>query len=166
MLSKQVYSEKTIALEKLFPNFTQEFLEPFKDIVGDEIHLDFTLAGRKHKINPILRIARSEDAEEIVDIYRELYEGSYPYREMEDVDEIRKMISDPTIQWIIFQDPSLNIAGCITFVFDFLNKRGYIRGFMLRKQYQGKRDCFNYFFKCESHSLKEHLRLLKPLHQR
>ena len=35
MLSKQVYSEKTVSLEELFPNFTHEFLEPFKGIVGD-----------------------------------------------------------------------------------------------------------------------------------
>jgi len=141
MLSKQVFSDKTIALEELFPNFTHEFLEPFKGIVGDEIktnlHLDFKIAGRKHKINPILRLARPEDAEEIVEIYKELYDGTYPYKEMEDVHEVRKMISDPMIQWIIFQDPSYTIAGCITFVLDFLNKRGYIRGLMLRKRYQG-----------------------------
>lgn len=145
MLSKQVYSDKTIVLEELFPNFTHEFLEPFKGIIGDEpkqtLHLNFNLnfniAGRKHKINPILRLARFEDAEELIEIYKELYEGTYPYREMEDIHEVRKMIKDPAIQWIIFQDPSLTIAGCITFVLDFQNKRGYIRGFMLRKRYQG-----------------------------
>lgn len=142
MLSKQVYSEKIVALEELFPNFTQEFLEPFKGILGDEIkqdlHLDFSISGRgsHHKINPILRLARPKDAEEIVNIYKELYAGTYPYKEMEDFDEVRKMIEDPGIQWIIYQDPSYNIAGCITFVLDFANKRGYIRGFMLRKQYQ------------------------------
>ncbi len=146
MLSKQVYSEKTVALEDLFPNFTHEFLEPFKEIVGDKIkldlHLDFQIKGRKHahKINPILRLARPEDAEKIIEIYKELYDGTYPYKEMEDVHEVRKMIEDPKVQWIIYQDPSENIAGCITFVLDFENKRGYIRGFMLRKKYQGHID--------------------------
>jgi hypothetical membrane protein len=141
MLSNQIYSEKTIALEELFPNFTHEFLEPFKSIVGDEVrpdlHLDFSIAGRKHKINPILRLARVEDAEELVEVYKELYDGTYPYKEMEDVHEVRKMITNPNIRWIIFQDPHLTLAGCITFVLDFQNRRGYIRGFMLRKQYQG-----------------------------
>ncbi|MHA2088381.1 MAG: GNAT family N-acetyltransferase [Promethearchaeota archaeon] len=145
MLSKQVYSEKTVSLDELFPNFSHEFLEPFKGIIGDEIkhehdlHLDFNIAGRKHhhKINPILRLARPEDAEEIIEIYKELYDGTYPYKEMEDVDEVRKMIEDPSVQWIVYQDPSFKIAGCITFVLDFENKRGYIRGFMLRKKYQG-----------------------------
>jgi hypothetical protein len=143
MLSKQIFSEKTVALEELFPNFTHEFLEPFEDIVDtkvrQEFHLDFEIAGvkHKHKISPVLRLARPEDAEQIIEIYKELYDGTYPYKEMEDIHEVRKMIEDPTIQWIVFQDPSLNIAGCITFVLDFANKRGYIRGFMLRRKYQG-----------------------------
>ncbi|MFX0135336.1 MAG: GNAT family N-acetyltransferase, partial [Candidatus Hodarchaeota archaeon] len=101
--------------------------------------LEFELCDRieKYKVNPILRLARPDDAESIVEIYKELYNGTYPYKEMEDVDEVRKMIGDPNIQWIIYQDPSYNLAGCITFVLDFDNKRGYIRGFMLKKKYQG-----------------------------
>ncbi len=59
---------------------------------------------------------------------------------MEDIDEVRRMIQDPNVQWIIYQDPFYNIAGCITFVLDFENKRGYIRGFMLKKKYQRKID--------------------------
>ncbi len=146
MLSKQVFLKKTVELEELFPNFTHEFLEPFKSILDGEIkhdiHFDFNIVGRKHhhKINPILRLARLEDAEKIVEIYKELYHGTYPYKEMEDIQEVRKMIEDPAIQWIVYQDPSYNIAGCITFVLDFVNKRGYIRGFMLRKIYQGHID--------------------------
>ena len=143
MLSKQIYSEKTVSLKELFPNFTHEFLEPFKGIVGDKfkhnLQLDFNIVGKKrsHKVSPILRLARPEDAEGIIEIYKELYDGTYPYKEMENIDEVRKKIEDPNIQWIIYQDPSFNIAGCITFVLDFDNKRGYIRGFMLRKKYQG-----------------------------
>ena len=56
---------------------------------------------------------------------------------MEDEQEVRKMIEDPNVQWILYQDNSYNIAGCITFVLDFEYKRGYIRGFMLKKKYQG-----------------------------
>jgi hypothetical protein len=145
MLSKQVYTEKTVVLEELFPNFTHEFLEPFEGILNEEIkheddlHLDFSIKGRKngHKISPILRLAKPEDAEELIEIYKELYDGTYPYKEMEDIHTVHKMIEDPSIQWIIFQDPSFNIAGCITFVLDYVNKRGYIRGFMLREKYQG-----------------------------
>ncbi|MFW9822045.1 MAG: DUF998 domain-containing protein [Candidatus Thorarchaeota archaeon] len=132
-----------MSLEELFPNFSHEFLEPFKDIINgrieQDLHLDFHISGRKHrhKVSPILRLARPEDAEELVEIYKELYAGTYPYKEMEDINEVRKMIKDPAIEWMIYQDPSYNIAGCVTFVLDFKNKRGYIRGFMLKEKYQG-----------------------------
>ncbi|MFX1320777.1 MAG: hypothetical protein ACFFAQ_03945 [Promethearchaeota archaeon] len=146
MLSEETVSIPRISLNELFCVSTDEFLRPFEDIIDPNIHngmyLDFKISDRNHthKINPILRLACPEDAAEIVEIYKELYDGTYPYKEMEDEDEVKKMIQDPTIQWIIYQDPSFNVAGCITFVLDFENKRGYIRGFMLRKQYQGHID--------------------------
>ena len=143
MLSEDVLSNSAVSLNELFPSYTNHFIKPFEKVVDPDFHngmcLDFELCDRdsKEKVNPILRLARPEDAEGIVEIYKELYNGTYPYKEMEDVDEVRKMIKDPTIQWIIYQDPSYNLAGCITFVLDFENKRGYIRGFMLKKKYQG-----------------------------
>ncbi|MFX1568869.1 MAG: hypothetical protein ACFFCV_10950 [Promethearchaeota archaeon] len=143
---EEVITNSVISLNDLFPNSTRQFIKPFKKVVNPDIQkgicVDFELCGReqKNKVNPILRLARPEDAEELVGIYKELYNGTYPYKEMEDVDEVRKMIQDPSIQWIIYQDPSFNIAGCITFVLDFENKRGYIRGFMLKKKYQGHID--------------------------
>jgi len=146
MLSEETIANSTISLNELFPNFINHFIKPFEKVVDPDIHngmcLDFELCDRtqKHKVTPILRLARVDDAEELVGIYKELYSGTYPYKEMEDVDEVRKMIQDSSIQWIIYQDPSLNIAGCITFVLDFANKRGYIRGFMLKKKFQGYLD--------------------------
>jgi len=143
MLSEELIEPSIITVNEVCPRNTEQFLKPFESIVNPDIHegmsLDFELGGRTrtHKISPILRLARPEDAEEITEIYKDLYDGTYPYKEMEDVDEVTKMILDPKIQWIIYQDPSYNIAGCITFVLDFENKRGYIRGFMLKKKYQG-----------------------------
>ncbi|MFX1315408.1 MAG: GNAT family N-acetyltransferase [Promethearchaeota archaeon] len=143
MISEETVSIPGISLNDLFCISTNDFLRPFEDIVNPDIHkgmsLDFHICdrGHQHKLNPILRLARPEDAVDIVEIYKELYDGTYPYKEMEDVDEVEKMIRDPSVQWIIFQDPSYNIAGCITFVIDFKKKRGYIRGFMLKKKYQG-----------------------------
>jgi len=146
MLSEQIYSEKAVLLEKLSPNFVQEFLEPFKNLtsspIKNEMHLNFEIKENIHpkKISPILRLAHPNDAKEITEIYKELYDGTYPYKEMEDIEEVRKMILDPHIKWIIYQDPQYHIAGCITFVLDFENRRGYIRGFMLKKKYQGRID--------------------------
>lgn len=142
MISKQSFSNPTVSLDDLFPDCTQALLEPFKRAINidltDQVHFEFEITEKKHhKISPILRLARPEDAKEIIGIYKELYNGTYPYKEMEDEQEVRKMIEDPNVQWVIYQDPKYNIAGCITFVLDFTNKRGYIRGFMLKKKYQG-----------------------------
>ena len=143
MLSEETVSIPGISLNELFCVSTDEFLRPFEDLIDPDIHkgmyLDFEICDRlhQHKISPLLRLARPEDAKDIVEIYKELYNGTYPYKEMEDEQEVRKMIQDPTIQWIIYQDPSFDITGCITFILDFENKRGYIRGFMLKKEYQG-----------------------------
>jgi len=145
-ISEELVTNSVISLSELFPSSTDQFIKPFEKVIDPDIHngmyLDFELGDReqKNKINPVLRLASPSDAEAIVGIYKELYNGTYPYKEMEDVDEVRKMIQDPSIQWIIYQDPSFNIAGCITFVLDFDNKRGYIRGFMLKKKYQGHID--------------------------
>ncbi|MFX1420458.1 MAG: GNAT family N-acetyltransferase, partial [Promethearchaeota archaeon] len=143
MLTDKTLTNSVVSLNELFPNSINQFIKPFEKVVNPDIHnemcLDFQLCDRedKEKVNPILRLARPEDAEELVGIYKELYNCTYPYKEMEDVNEVRKMIQDPNIQWIIYQNPSHQIAGCITFVLDFGNKRGYIRGFMLKKKYQG-----------------------------
>ncbi|MHA2475301.1 MAG: GNAT family N-acetyltransferase, partial [Promethearchaeota archaeon] len=143
MISDKTYTESTVSLQELFPSYAKQFLEPFENIVEPvfhkDMHLPFKIADRKHshKVSPTLRLARPEDAHEIVEIYKELYKKTYPYKEMEDEQEVRRMIEDPSIQWIIYQDPSFKIAGCITFVLDFNNSRGYIRGFMLRERYQG-----------------------------
>lgn len=142
-ISEEVITSSAVSLNELFPSSTKQLIKPFEKVVNPDIQsgmcLNFELCDReqKQKVNPNLRLARPDDAEEIVGIYKELYNGTYPYKEMEDVVEVRRMIQDPSIQWIIYQDPSFNIAGCITFVLDFDNKRGYIRGFMLKKKYQG-----------------------------
>ncbi|MFW9826723.1 MAG: hypothetical protein ACFFEY_03775, partial [Candidatus Thorarchaeota archaeon] len=143
MLFEDTFNNSVISLQELFPISTDQFIKPFENVIDPDIHkemcLDFELFGRekKEKVNPILRLARLEDAEELIAIYKELYNDTYPYKEMTDVREVQKMLQDPNIQWIVYQDPSYNIAGCITFVLDFENMRGYIRGFMLRKKYQG-----------------------------
>jgi len=145
MLSEKILTTEntTVSLNELFPSNTTQFIKPFEQVVDPDIHrgicLNFELSGReqKQKISPILRLARPEDAEDLVGIYTELYNGTYPYKEMEDVEEVRKLIRSPNVQWLVYQDSSYNIAGCITFVLDFGNKRGYIRGFMLKKEYQG-----------------------------
>jgi len=101
------------------------------------VHLDVGVLNRESggRFNPVLRFATAGHAQEIVDLYRELYEGSYPYKEMEDVEYVRQLIESPNLDCILFFTPSEEIAGCVKFSLDFANKRGYIRGFMVKKEF-------------------------------
>jgi hypothetical protein len=145
-ISEEIVTSTVVSLEQLFPENTQQFLRPFEDIVSTDIHvgmrLDFEIEDRTKgdKKSPILRLARPEDAEDIVEIYQELYEGTYPYKEMEDVDEVRGMIESEACDWVVFKDVHDNTMGCFTFMLDFEDKKGYIRGLMIKKAYQGSVD--------------------------
>ncbi|MFX1259541.1 MAG: GNAT family N-acetyltransferase [Promethearchaeota archaeon] len=135
-----------LSYNQLFSESTDQFLRSFEHIEIDEINKGLELSFKIHKrlrnrkISPILRLAKPKDAKNLVKIYKELYDGTYPYKEMENEQEVRKMIEDPAVQWVVFKNPSDKIVGCITFMLDFKNKKGYIRGFMLRKKYQGSID--------------------------
>ncbi|MFX1399470.1 MAG: hypothetical protein ACFFAS_20790, partial [Promethearchaeota archaeon] len=146
MTFKNYPINRIISLNENSCENTNQFLMQFDSLGSEGVFsgepLDFELSDRieNKKISPILELAKQKDAKEIVKIYRNLYYGTYPYREMEDELEVKKMIINPSIQWIIFKVPSRQIIGCITFILDFFNKRGYIRGFMLKKKYQGRID--------------------------
>ena len=146
MLSDELAISAIIEGSQLLLGTTNQFLKPFEDILESDfkngMRLNFKLSNRKFikKIIPILYFANQDDAKEIVQIYKELYNGTYPYKEMEDEEEVRKMIISSNYEWILFKDPNGNIAGCITFALNFNNKKGYIRGFMVKKKYQGRID--------------------------
>ncbi|MFX1558897.1 MAG: hypothetical protein ACFFC9_16735 [Promethearchaeota archaeon] len=137
--------ERLIKTPYLFPdnlvkkvdNLVQDFglyLENYED----DILLGFDIYDRiREKLDPIIGIAKPEDAKDIVKIYEELYVGTYPYREMVFNKSVLKLIKDPNVEWIVFKNLKYEIVGCITFVLNFKNKIGYIRGLMLKKQYQG-----------------------------
>lgn len=141
------------AFENFVPFYdsSNQLLDSHKDISVDDIlaggSLDFQILERRktRKIPPIISLARPQDAKEVVKIYQELYDGTYPYKEMLNIEEVKKMIQDSNSEWILFRDPLGDIAGCITFMLDFHNKRGYIRGFMLKKEYQGRIDIIKAF---------------------
>lgn len=138
--------ENLVSFNELFSETTDHFLLPFQKLVDPDIHngmhLTFELIekDREQKISPILRIAKPEDAKEIVDIYLDIYKGSYPYKEMESVSEVRRMIQSNKYEWLIFMNTEGITVGCFTYQLDFENKRGYMRGFNLKPQYQGKID--------------------------
>ncbi|MBY9011202.1 MAG: hypothetical protein KGD70_02390 [Candidatus Lokiarchaeota archaeon] len=97
---------------------------------------DFEDSTRNGKIIPSLKFATEKDAEEITNIFREVYENTYPYKLMENVSEILSMIKSPNYYWIIFRLKPDIIAGCIGIRLDFENKIGNFFGFAFRKKFQ------------------------------
>ena len=146
MISEDLTTDLVISLDDSFPDSTSQFLKPFENLEIESIHegmsLNFEIAHtvKRRKKCPILKLAQPKDAFEIVKIYKDLYNGTYPYKEMEDVQEVQKMIMSPNCEWVVFKDIDDNIMGCFTFLLDFEDKMGYIRGLMLKRQYQGSVD--------------------------
>ena len=135
--------QNVITFNELFSESTNHFLTPFNEIVKPSIHsgmeltFELTQKDRKKKISPILRLARTKDAEDVVSVYLDIYGGDYPYKEMEDVEKVRKMIESDEYKFLMFLDRDRTVVGCFTYQLDFEKHRGYMRGFNIKRQYQG-----------------------------
>jgi len=134
---------------QLFSRFANELVDSFNNTndftleqLENGILLNFNILDRetKKKINPILKLASVEDAQELVDICEEVYAGTYPYKEYTDVDAIRQKIKSSNYHFFLFKDVNGNSMGCFKYCLDFEQKRGYLGGFMVRRKYQGRVD--------------------------
>ncbi len=110
---------------------------------------EFENSIRNGKRIPSLKFATEEDAEEITNIFKEVYENTYPYKNMEDISEIRSMIRSPNYYWIIFRFKPDKVIGCIGLHLDFENKIGNFFGFAFRKNYQHIADISTASIACE-----------------
>jgi hypothetical protein len=134
-----------IRYEELYPHYIDQFLQIFYNklnlsrIYNSGMPLTFELKsgnGRNHRLSPILKVAIPQDAKELISICKEVYEGNYPYREMMDEETVESMLKSPNHHFILFKDPWGTTMGCFRCALDFEHKKGYMGGFMLRKQYQ------------------------------
>ncbi|MFX1496350.1 MAG: hypothetical protein ACFFBH_02380 [Promethearchaeota archaeon] len=131
-----------------------EFLDRYHYISSLDLklilNLDFELDYyyKSEKICPIIELAKPEDAKEIVGIFKEIYRGTYPYKQMEDINSIRKMIIHPNYHWFIFKLNSKEIVGCFGADLDLHEKRAFLHGFNIKKQYQKTTDIFKAFIGC------------------
>jgi hypothetical protein len=136
------FPEQKVLLNQINPKYAHHFINPFLEFLNLDLKKEFKLKVQirdkpKPKINPILKLAKPEDAEIIAEIVKEDYEGSYPYKEMEDPQEIRKMISSGNYKFMLFVNEENMVVGSTCFVLDFKEKKGYIRTFVVRKKYLG-----------------------------
>jgi len=140
---------KTIGLEAevqdFIPYFIGEFTNNYRNYyidlnIGSSLQLQRHDGSQRKKINPILQLAKPNDAEVIAALFYQAYDGTYPYKEFEDVEELRKMIDERLINFVLFKKKSGEILGCLKFILDFENKRGYQGGMAVWKKFLGKID--------------------------
>ncbi len=84
-----------------------------------------------------------EHAKIIVSMYEQIYQGTYPYREMLDPDYVRNLFNDPNYYWGIFRidegSPEAGTdVGCFTIVNDFETRTSYFRGLNVLPQFHKK----------------------------
>ena len=119
----------------------QYMLEKYPQFVNIDLIEGYSFKDYKSpKIIPTMKFADIDDAPEITEIFKEVYQGTYPYKIMEDVEEVRNMIKSSNFYWIIFMSDSQDLIGCVGFHLDFNNKKGYLFGFAFKKKYQGVTD--------------------------
>ncbi len=122
------------------------FLDQFQNFInpeiknGIELNAKFKAVAHDKKIFPKIIDANPEHAKEITEIYKDAYDGTYPYKEMEDEIAVRRMLENECFRWFIFKDHEDTTAGCFTYQLDFEAKKGYMRGFILKKKYFGRID--------------------------
>ena len=139
-----------MALEKILPigpnvfNYSNDFLRSFQDLnnldfeKGSKVDLELKKENKNRKLNPILKVAGVEHAKIITELIKEVYQGTYPYKEMEDESEVRKMIESGKTIFILFKNKEDEIIGSTAFVLDFKAKRGNMRTWVVKKEYHGR----------------------------
>lgn len=93
--------------------------------------------SKEQKVTPKVQTAKPEEAQEIADIFKQVYKNTYPYKEMENIEEIRKMIDDPDYNWILFKINGNEIIGCIGIQYDKVIRNVMLHGFAIKTKYQG-----------------------------
>jgi len=137
--------EPRVILNEIKPKYIQEFLKPFEYYISTDLTKEFRLNVKirkkeSKKFNPFLRLATPEDAKHIAKIVKDDYEGTYPYKEMEDPKNIEKLIKSENYKFILFLNEERRIVGSICFKIDLKEQKGYIRTFVVRKKWLGKLD--------------------------
>ena len=142
MITQEIVSRPVIPYKNLSPRSVDEFLDIFEDMLSLDLEngmdLDFVIDSKmgNDKVSPTLVLARPQDAKDISDICKNVYEGSYPYKEIEDELKVRNMIESPEHHFVLFKIGE-DTVGCFRCALDFEHRKGYTGGFMVKKEYQG-----------------------------
>ncbi|NHJ24211.1 MAG: hypothetical protein EAX89_06530 [Candidatus Lokiarchaeota archaeon] len=142
MITQELLIEPVIKYDELFPRTVDEFLDTFRGVIDLDIEtgitLDFLIDPRESetKIAPKLVLAEPEQAKDVVEIFEEVYNQSYPYLDFLDEEKVEVMIQSIEYNFILFMMDK-EIGGCFKCYLDFDNRKGYIGALMVKKKYQG-----------------------------
>lgn len=134
--------KEKVVLSEINPAYAQNFIDPFLKLTQlnfiDEFKLDIHIRKRtKYRKNPRLKLAETKDAEIIAEIVKEDYKGTYPYKEMEDPTEIRKMINSGYYKFVLFLNEANEVVGSTCFVVNIEEKKGYLRSLVVKRNSLG-----------------------------
>ncbi len=134
--------KQKVILSEINPPYAQNFINPFLEFTNlhlfEEFKLDVNIRKKiKNRKNPTLKLAEPKHAETIAEIVKEDYEGTYPYKEMEDPTEIKKMINSGKYKFVLFLNEKNEIMGSTCFVLNLKEKKGYLRSLVVRKKSLG-----------------------------
>jgi hypothetical protein len=124
-----------------------DFFSQFKKILDKDCSLEkgfkfeFELHSsnrEKKKETPFIYLAKPKDASTIAYLYRTTYFGKYPYREMQDSDDVLNLMESGKYNWVLFKNYKDQVIGCMGFYIDFDNKKGYLFGFVVLKEFREK----------------------------
>ena len=139
-LKDNYIAKKAVKVEKRVITI-QDFLRTnvrYKDLSLEKgISFPKRSSSNAQNVIPMIQIAKSEEAQSISEIFKLVYRNSYPYKELESEQEIRKMIEDPDYNWLVFKINGENVIGCAGVKFKASAKSIYLHGFAIKKEYQG-----------------------------
>jgi len=121
--------------------------EKYKDLDLQK-GISFPKRVKNQKVIPSIQIATFEEAIEISQIFKDVYNNTYSYKELEDEKAIQDMIKDPNFYWIVFKINLNKIIGCIGFHIDLDNKIGTFHGLVFKQEYQGSTDLVELLIAC------------------
>jgi hypothetical protein len=93
-------------------------------------------------------LAKPQDAKTITNLIKEVYEGTYPYKEMKNEVAVREMIESGKYIFILFMTKTHEIIGSTTFAVDLERKKGNMRTWVVKKEYHGKFESTKSFIGC------------------
>jgi hypothetical protein len=143
MITQEVLPYPLVPYKRLFPPSIDAFLELFEGILDKEsieegMTLDFVIDTKIDgtKVSPVLRLAKPKDSKTITEICKDVYQETYPYKDLMDERTVRKMIESPDHHFILFLVDNM-VVGCFRCALDTSNHLGYMGGFMLKSPYHG-----------------------------